>query len=109
MRTIRLILAAFVATVSVAALPAIAGSQKNDGGQTQVLTLKVPDMFCGGCELAVKMAATKVAGVEDVKTNSEKRTAEVTYDPSQTNADTIAKAITKNSGFKVEGPKAAKK
>lgn len=109
MRTIGLTLTALVVTLAVAGLPAIAGAQKNTGGQTQVVTLKVPDMFCGGCEVAVKIAANKVAGVTDVKTSSEKRTAEVTYDPSKTNADAIASAITKNSGFQVEVPKPAKK
>lgn len=105
----RTILTALVVMLAVAGSPAIASTQKNDGGQTQVVTLKVPQMFCGGCELALKMAANKVAGVKDVKTNLEKRTAEVAYDPSKTTADAIASAITKTSGLKVEVSKAAKK
>lgn len=107
MRTIGLILTALVVTLAAAGLPAIAGGQKNDGGQTQVVTLKVSGMVCGGCEVAVKMAANKVDGVKDVKASHEKGTAEVTYDPSKTNAEAIARAITKNSGFKVDVPKAA--
>jgi copper chaperone CopZ len=59
-------------------------------------------MFCAGCETAVKMAAKKVDGVREVSTDSEKRTAQVTYDPRKTNAETIATAITKHSGFKTE-------
>ena len=83
------------------------------GGQdkaqkTATSTLHVPDMFCGGCEAAVKMAAKRVDGVKDVTTDSAKRTADVTYDPSQTNADAIASAITKNSGFKAEVVKKTK-
>lgn len=110
MRTLGVVTAVFVVALAGAALLTTthAQNQKPDSG-TQAVTLKVPDMFCGGCELAVKMAANKVAGVKDVKTDSDKRTAEVTYDPSKTNADAIASAITKNSGFKVEVPKAPKK
>lgn len=108
MRTIDLVASALFVTLMVAGLPASAHAQKNNS-QTQVVTLKVPDMFCGGCEAAVKIAANKVDGVKDVKTSSEKRTAEVTYDPSKTNAEAIATAITKNSGFKVVVPQAAKK
>lgn len=109
MRTIGLILTALVVTLSVVGLLPVAGAQKHDGGQTQVVTLKVSGMVCAGCEVAVKMAANKVDGVKDVKASHEKGTAEVTYDPSKTNAEAIANAITKNSGFKVELPKAAKK
>lgn len=109
MRTIGLVVTALVVTLAGAGLPAIAGGQRNDGGQTQVVTLKVSGMVCSGCEVAVKMAANKVDGVKDVKASHEKGTAEVTYDPSKTNAEAIANAITKNSGFKVELPKAAKK
>lgn len=89
------------------ALTTAVGAQDN-AQKTATSTLKVPDMFCGGCEVAVKMAAKKVDGVKAVNTNSAKRTAEVTYDPSKTNANAIATAITKNSGFKVEVVKKAK-
>ena len=108
MRTISLIASALVVTLAVAGFPTRAHAQKKNG-QTQVVTLKVPDMFCGGCEVAVKIAANKVDGVKGVRTSTEKRTAEVTYDPSQTNAAAIATAITKNSGFKVEVPRTARK
>ena len=108
MRTITIIATALLVTLAAAALPASVHAQKTEG-QTKVVTLKVPDMFCGGCEAAVKMAAKKVEGVKDVTTNSDKRIADVTYDPAKTNAEAIATAITKNSGFKAEAPKAARK
>ncbi len=110
MRTIGVVTAVFVVGLAGAGLLTTthAQKQKPDSG-TQVVMLKVPDMFCGGCEVGVKIAATKVDGVKDVKTDSVKRTAEVTFDTSKTNAEAIASAITKNSGFKVEVPKAAKK
>ena len=111
MRTIGVVTTVLAVAVIGAGLLTTTHAQKPkpDSAVQQVVTLKVPDMFCGGCEVAVKMAATKVAGVKDVKTNSDKRTAEVTFDPSKTNAEAIASAITKGSGFKTEAPKSGKK
>ena len=105
---------AAVATLAVAAFLVTASAKKQEhhtqiaaqtqtnSRHTQVVTLKVPDMFCGGCEVGVKTAAQRVDGVTDVKTDSDARTAEVSYDPSKTNPDAIASAITNTSGFKVE-------
>jgi mercuric ion binding protein len=104
---------AAVATLAVAAFLVTASAKKQEhhtqiaaqtqtnSRHTQVVTLKVPDMFCGGCEVGVKTAAQRVDGVTDVKTDFDARTAEVSYDPSKTNSDAIAGAINKTSGFKV--------
>lgn len=77
--------------------------------QAQVATVNVPEMDCAGCEIGVKIAAGKVNGVTDVKTSSETRTAEVTFDASKTNASAIANAITQGTGFKTEVLKSGKK
>jgi len=77
---------------------------------TQVCTLKVSGMTCAGCEAAVKIAARSIDGVKDVKASYAKKNAEVTYDPSKTSPEAIAKVITDKSGFKAEPiPNAAKK
>lgn len=107
MRTVGLMAMTLVVGLVTAALPATAHAQDTKA-QSQVVTLKVPDMFCGGCEAAVKMTANKITGVKAVKTDSDKRIAEVTFDPSKTNAEAIAAAITKGSGFKTEVPKSDK-
>lgn len=70
----------------------------------QVCVLKVEGMTCGGCEAAVKMAAKSVAGVKAVSASHQKGVAEVTYDPSRTTPEAIAKAITEKSGFKTTAP-----
>ena len=82
---------------------------KPDSAPQQVVTLKVPDMFCGGCEVGVKIAAKKVDGVKDVKTDPDTRTAEVIFDPAKTNAEAIATAITKRTGFEAKALKSEKK
>jgi copper chaperone CopZ len=91
-----------VMLVGAGSMPSVAEGGQGKTKQTAVSTLRIPDMFCGGCEAAVKITAKKVEGVREVRTDSAKRTAEVTYDPAQTNAEAIAREITKNSGFKAE-------
>lgn len=75
--------------------------------QTQVATLKMTGMFCGGCEAAVRHAAREVEGVTAVQASADKGIAEVTYDPAKTTPAAIAKVITERSGFKAEAPIAA--
>ena len=81
-------------------------------GQSQpalkVCTLKVAGMTCAGCEAAVKIAAKSVNGVREVKASYDKATADVTYDPSKTTPEAIAKVITSKTGFKAEVPRANK-
>ena len=109
MRTIRAVTLVFVVALTDVGLITIAQAQKQTPvSGTQVVTLKVPDMFCGGCEVGVKVAAKKVDGVTSVKTDSDKRIADVTFDPTKTTPEAIASAITKNAGFKVEVPKVTK-
>src|SRR6266516_2078780 len=69
---------------------------------TQTCTLKVSGMTCASCDVAVKIAAKRVSGVKTVKVDYPKGKAEVTYDPSKTNPQAIADAITEHSGFKTE-------
>ena len=75
---------------------------------TKVCTLKVAGMTCAGCEAAVKIAAKSVTGVTDVKASYDKANADVTYDPSKTTPEAIAKVITSKTGFKAEVPRANK-
>jgi len=106
-----------IAMVAVAALGlALTGAvwagagQKADAAKASPakVTLKVEGMDCGGCALSVKMAAKDVSGVTDVEVSVEKGAAEIAYDPDKSNPDAIAKAITKNTGFKTVAPKPEK-
>ena len=112
MKTIALIAAAVVITVAIVAVRSRTAERnqvREVGSQvvavrSQMVTLKVPKMDCAGCEVGVRIAASKVDGVKDVKTDSDKRTADVTFDPSKTTAQAIASAITKGTGFDTEVP-----
>lgn len=110
MKTLGLIAAALVITGAIVAVRSRAPDRNQErevGAQvvavnSQTVTLKVPKMDCAGCEVGVRIAASKVDGVKDVKTDSDTRTAEVTFDPSKTTAEAVASAITKGTGFETE-------
>jgi copper chaperone CopZ len=116
MKTIGLIAVAVVITVAVVAVRSRTPERNQArevgaavaGVSSEMVTLKVPKMDCAGCEVGVRIAASKVDGVKDVKTDSDKRTAEVTFDPSKTTAQAIASAITKGTGFDTEVPRTDK-
>lgn len=98
---VRTAMAALVAAGSVLVpdlTPATAAAAQAKKLETSTLT--ITGMTCGGCAVAVKMAAKKVDGVTEVTVNYEKGRAEVTYDPAKTTPEKIAAAITKHSGFK---------
>ncbi len=102
------VLALIAVTSWTAATPRTTKSQATQVASvnTQVATLTMTGMFCGGCEAAVQHAAREVDGVTAVKANSDKGIAEVTYDPTRTTPAAIAKVITEKSGFKAEAPSA---
>jgi len=58
-----------------------------------------------GCEAAVKLAAKTVDGVTDCNTDYKTGTTEVTYDPSKTTPEAIAKTISEKTRFKATPPK----
>lgn len=51
------------------------------------------------------IAAKKIDGVKDATVSLKKKTAEISYDPTKTNPEAIAKAITEKTGFKTSVPK----
>lgn len=116
MKTIGLIAAALVVTIAIVAVRSRSPARQPEGAaraqavsvDSQTVTLKIPKMDCAGCEVGVRIAAGKVDGVKGVNTDSDARTAEVTFDPSKTTVQAIASAITKGTGFETEVPSSAK-
>lgn len=105
MRVATVIVAFIVGLGGVAAASAGLGGQPTAQAKAEERgVFKIEGMTCGGCAVAVKMAAKSVDGVKECKVSYEKGTAEVTYDASKTNADAIAKVITEKSGFKATAP-----
>jgi copper chaperone CopZ len=74
----------------------------NESSRTAIASFEIRGMTCAECANAVKMAAVKVEGVNDVRVSDEDNRAEVQYDPAKTTPAAIAKAITDGSGFEAE-------
>jgi copper chaperone CopZ len=90
-----------VALMMWASPSAWAADAQAEKAATRVCTLRVLGMTCAGCE-AVRMAARSVEGVTAVKASYAQANAEITYDPSKTTPQAVAKAITDKSGFTAE-------
>jgi copper chaperone CopZ len=56
----------------------------------------------------VSQAAKSVDGVKECKADFKKKTAEITFLPSKTNPEAIAKVIADKTGYKVSVPKTPK-
>ncbi len=84
--------AAFVLSALAASSGAIAA--------IQTATLDVPGMTCSSCPITVKKALMKVDGVQQVKTNFEKREAVVTFDNAKTSVAKLSTA-SGNAGYPV--------
>lgn len=88
----------------LAALAILGVSMTAGAGAAQKATLGVKGMTCATCPVTVKVVLKKQPGVEDVKMDGEKHTAEVKFDPARVSRDQLAKAVTE-AGFPARGRK----
>lgn len=65
---------------------------------TQTVTLSVPGMTCPTCPIIVKMAISRIEGVDKVDVTFEPREAVVTFDDTKTSVHELIKA-TGDAGF----------
>lgn len=79
--------------MSVLMIPLSANAAENN-----TVTLDVPGMTCEICPITIKKALTKVPGVIAVKSDFDKKTTTVTFNPEKTDIKTITKA-TANAGY----------
>jgi len=85
--------------VFAAALPQAAWAQSTvTSAKNQTQSFAVENMTCALCPITIRKAMEGVPGVQSVKVDFDTKTATVTFNPSQTNADTIAAAST-NAGY----------
>ncbi len=68
----------------------------------QTSTLKVSGMACGACAATVEKAVKKVDGVTAAVVSQPKGTAEITFDPTKTSPEALAKAINEKTSIKAE-------
>ena len=79
-----------VAALAALALPAWADSRD--------VLLDVKGMTCATCPVTVKVVLKKQPGVEDVRMDAVRNTADVKFDPSKVSPEQLAKAVTE-AGF----------
>ncbi len=84
----RKLLMPLLATLSLAAFAA----------PPKTVTLDVRNMACPLCPITVRKSLEKVAGVDSVQVDFDKKTATVTYDPDKTKPEALAQATT-NAGY----------
>ena len=110
MRTSRLVIGILAVTLALAAATWTSQAQKGkEQVQTAQVTFKVEGMTCAGCEAGVKLATKAINGVQDAKASFKNGTADITYDPTKTTPDAIAKVITERTGFKTVPQSPSKK
>lgn len=61
-------------------------------------TLSVPGMTCASCPITVKVALSRVLGVEQIQVDFPKRLTTVRYDDTKTNVAALEKA-TRDAGY----------
>jgi periplasmic mercuric ion binding protein len=83
-------LAALIALSAALSVPAWAAQQS--------VWLAVPGMTCSACPITVKMALSRVDGVETVEVSYEERIASVTFDDTKTRVEALTEA-TANAGY----------
>ena len=94
------------AMIAIAVFGVAAWAQQPEKAQASHTVLKVSGMHCGACAKTVEKTAKKIVGVTAATASHPKGTAEITYDPGRTNPEAIAKAISDETAFKAQAPKA---
>lgn len=85
-------------TLRTLALVCAAGLSSMAMAGIQTVTLDVQGMTCSSCPITVKIALSKVDGVQKVKASLEKREAVVTFDDQKTSVEKLSLASA-NAGF----------
>jgi periplasmic mercuric ion binding protein len=75
-----------------------AQSASEQVASVETRTFAIENMTCAMCPITVRKAMERVEGVRSVEVDFEAKTATVVFDPSVTNAETIAAAST-NAGY----------
>ena len=65
-----------------------------NASEAQQVTLDVKGMDCAACPVTVKVVLKRQRGVDEVKMDAARHTAEVSFDPVKVSPDQLAKAVT---------------
>lgn len=62
-------------------------------GQAARTTLRIADMHCASCAMAIDLALEDLPGVTEARTSYARATTEVTFDPSRVGREDLIAAI----------------
>jgi len=65
---------------------------------TQTVTLSVPTMVCGPCEISIRQALARIDGVEIVDVRLTMQDVKVTFDDAKTSVEALENAL-KSAGY----------
>lgn len=89
----------FVLLVFPYAVPYVFAAETSEAqAQTKQVTLDVKNMTCASCFITIKGSLKKLDGVKDIKLTMKPPQAVITYDPTKTTTEDLAKTIT-NAGY----------
>ena len=77
-------------------------AQGNASTAPKKCVIEISDMACSSCANTVQKALMKMDGVKTAEVSQPSGTASVTYDAGKTDPTTLAKAITKKTGFRAK-------
>lgn len=77
-----------------AALAFFAAVMTANAGETRNVTLDVKGMTCASCPVTAKVVLKKQPGVDEVKMDAGRHTAEVKFNAAKVSPDQLAKAVT---------------
>lgn len=96
-----LLVLAGVAVLAVSPILVADDSPDAPPSNSTTTIFKVEGMTCGGCEVGVRLAVKKLAGVETVTASYDEGRAEVAYDPEEVTPEEIEAAI-ESLGYEAE-------
>lgn len=74
----------------------------NTMAEKQVITLKVNEMECGGCQAKVEKTLSQEKGVKDLQFNLEKKLVTITFDDTKTTVEKLQAALVKYNKYTTE-------
>jgi copper chaperone CopZ len=100
-----------MAMVTLVSMSAMAQDKKADKKKKTEEVTFVTSMFCINCQTKIERHLSWEKGVKDIKTNLDKKTVTIKYDPSKTTEETLKKVISdlEYTCEKVDEPKSDEK
>lgn len=82
-----------MAMITVVSMNAMAQDKKADKKKKKETVTFVTNLFCINCQTKIERHLSWEKGVKEIKTDLDKKTVTIQYDPAKTNEETLKKVI----------------